>query len=186
MMVGYQWLDEVALHKTVAQHTTLDELADERRHTYETASAALRNKARVPTHVLHRCDCEPPKDVFAQLINEGSCLSRTVRSIVELLEEACNAWMGPTLIPCHARNALNKFVDGRELFAEDVFNPVLYLRYDFVVLRRRSGKGGKQGADLQGDIVPPVVETRLCGHRYGTMKSVAGAWTHNVKRHRPG
>ena len=63
-------------------------------------------------------------------------------------------------MPCHVRNILNEFINRRKLLAKDIFDPELDILCGLVALRWRLGKGGEQGADLQGDVVPSVVKTR--------------------------
>ena len=94
--------------------------------------------------------------------------------IVELLEEPCNACAGAERTPRHVRNALNKFINRRELFAEDVFDPELDLRCDLIIPRRVLREREEEGTYLQGNVVPQPVKTRSLDHGRGIAKSVAG------------
>ena len=182
VVVGRQWLDEMTVHEFVTQQAPLDEISNELRRADKTASSTTRDQARVVIRpkVLHRSHCEPPKDTLAQFVHEGSCLPRPVRRIAEILEEPYNtSRAGIVQIPYHGRNTLSELIYRDEPLVEDVFNPVLDLRRDLLILRRILGKGGEQGAYLRGDAGLPIVKTSPLGHGCGTTKSVAGARTHN-------
>ena len=147
----------------MTEHAALDKMSNERRRTHEASPSITgpNNCTSVASLEVLGCSyCKPAKDVPAQLVHEGSRLLRPVRRIAELVEEPCDTWVGATFIPCCVRNTLNEFINRHEPLAEDIFDPELDIRCDLVVLRRRLGEGGEQGADLQGDVVPSVVKTR--------------------------
>ena len=120
----------------VAEQTSLDELSNERRHAYEAVPPTDRNGVLRAVIILGCGYREPPEDVMAQLVNKRSRMLGTVWGVAELLEESWQkVWdLGTACFPCDMRNSFHKFMNRYELLAEDVFDPVLDLRCDLVVL----------------------------------------------------
>ena len=168
-------------HELVAEQSSLNEMTNKLAGSHKATPFVVPNQtqALIRRKVFHRNDCEPPKDTFTQLVHEGSRLLGPVGRIAEVLEEPWNACVCAVTIPYHRRNALNKLVNCREPLAEDIFDPELNLWCDLVVLQRIFGEVGEQGADLQGDMVHPVVKTTLVSHGCGMMKVWLGT-THGV------
>ena len=70
----------------------------------------------------------------------------------------------------------HKFVDCRELLGEGPFDPVFYLWRNPVV--RLGIETEEKGVDLPGYADTAII----IRHCRGTIRSVAGTWTHNVTR----
>ena len=135
-VVSYQWLDEMSSHEIVTEHPALDKMPNDRCRMHEASPSIIYSDCTkiADVEVLGCSYCKPAKDVFAQLVHEGSRLLRPVRRIAELLEEPCDVCGGATTIPCRVRNTLNEFIYRHELLAKDIFDPELDTRCGLVEL----------------------------------------------------